>query len=379
MGTFASKTFNPEQDLPDLTGKVVLVTGGNAGIGYGTIKHLARKGAKVYMAARNKAKAEAAITQLNAEGFGPGNGEVVWIELDLSDPRNAKKTAQAFKTKEDRLDVLSVPSSRLDILAAKADHSLCSPQCCCVREMLEQTLPTHGLLRMFEPYEIFPDGVQKIMVVNLISPFVLTRELLPVLKKTASQSNSDVRVVMVSSEGHRVLSDLPRFRTIEDLNDECKHSWVPTFIRYCLSKLAIILYASELQRRLSSDPSTSNIIATSVHPGWVNTWTDRPLIVRLHLSTIITVLGHAISVVPDVGAYTSVFAAAAPVVKKEREKYAGAYLVPVGRAVKPSVGMWKRVIEGQREVTVREVDEEWAESGEELWEVIERFLEERGI
>ncbi|KAL4063801.1 hypothetical protein J3A83DRAFT_4192406 [Scleroderma citrinum] len=340
MGTFASKTFNPEQDLPDLTGKVVLVTGGNAGIGYGTIKHLARKGAKVYMAARNKAKAEAAITQLNAEGFGPGNGEVVWIELDLSDPRNAKKTAQAFKTKEDRLDVLSVPSS--------------SPQCCCT-------------------------GVQKIMVVNLISPFVLTRELLPVLKKTASQSNSDVRVVMVSSEGHRVLSDLPRFRTIEDLNDECKHSWVPTFIRYCLSKLAIILYASELQRRLSSDPSTSNIIATSVHPGWVNTWTDRPLIVRLHLSTIITVLGHAISVVPDVGAYTSVFAAAAPVVKKEREKYAGAYLVPVGRAVKPSVGMWKRVIEGQREVTVREVDEEWAESGEELWEVIERFLEERGI
>jgi len=68
------------------------------------------------MAARNKAKAQAAILALNEEGLGPGNGVVVWLELDLNDPRNAKKAAQEFMTKEDRLDVLSTPPSELDVI-----------------------------------------------------------------------------------------------------------------------------------------------------------------------------------------------------------------------------------------------------------------------
>jgi len=68
------------------------------------------------MAARNKARAEAAILALNEEGLGPGNGEVVWLELDLSDPRNAKKAAKEFMTKEDRLDVLSTSPSGLDVI-----------------------------------------------------------------------------------------------------------------------------------------------------------------------------------------------------------------------------------------------------------------------
>lgn len=126
MGLF-SKSFDPLADLPDLTGKVIIVTGGkcvppehgfddardnlctfctSAGIGYATVKHLARKGAKVYMAARNKTRAEEAIAKLKAEGLGPGNGEVIWLELDLIDPRNAKTTVQEFMSKEKRLDVL---------------------------------------------------------------------------------------------------------------------------------------------------------------------------------------------------------------------------------------------------------------------------------
>ncbi|KIK26258.1 hypothetical protein PISMIDRAFT_676035 [Pisolithus microcarpus 441] len=102
MGIFSSKAFNPERDTPDLTGKVALVTGGNAGIGYATVEHLARKGAKVYMASRNKEKAEAAIAKLKALGL----EHVVWLELDLSDPRNAKTAAQEFTNKENRLDIL---------------------------------------------------------------------------------------------------------------------------------------------------------------------------------------------------------------------------------------------------------------------------------
>ncbi|KAG2034781.1 hypothetical protein BDR03DRAFT_1013094, partial [Suillus americanus] len=103
MGFF-SKSFDPVADLPDLSGKVILITGGNAGIGYSTVKHLARRGAKVYMAARNQTKAEEAIAQLKVEGLGPGNGDIIWLELDLKDPRNAKKAAERFMKLEKRLD-----------------------------------------------------------------------------------------------------------------------------------------------------------------------------------------------------------------------------------------------------------------------------------
>lgn len=67
----------------------------------------AQAGAKVFMAARNEQSATAAIEQLRAEGLGPGDGEVIWLKLDLSDPREAKKAADAFLEKESRLDVLS--------------------------------------------------------------------------------------------------------------------------------------------------------------------------------------------------------------------------------------------------------------------------------
>ena len=60
----------------------------------------------MYMAARNEAKAMEAIEELRAEGFEPGNGEVDWLKLDLSDPREAKKAAEAFMEREKRLDVL---------------------------------------------------------------------------------------------------------------------------------------------------------------------------------------------------------------------------------------------------------------------------------
>ena len=48
-----------------------------------------------------------AIAKLESEGLGPGNGQIIWLKLDLSDPRNAKKAAEEFMTKEKRLDILS--------------------------------------------------------------------------------------------------------------------------------------------------------------------------------------------------------------------------------------------------------------------------------
>lgn len=129
-------TFDPAKDLPDLTGKVVIVTGSTyvtsscsllfklpvtpyidrtsfvhivcrSGIGLATAAVLLRKGAKVYFAARNEEKAKACIKRVEEEGLGPGNGQAVFLQLDLADPRGAKKAAEEFKAKEERLDILS--------------------------------------------------------------------------------------------------------------------------------------------------------------------------------------------------------------------------------------------------------------------------------
>jgi len=85
--------------------EVVLThTNGSTGIGFATVKQLVRRGAKVYLAARDESKATGAIASLEAEGLGPG--EVVWLKLDLIDPRSAKKAADKFLAKEKRLDIL---------------------------------------------------------------------------------------------------------------------------------------------------------------------------------------------------------------------------------------------------------------------------------
>ncbi|KAF8804468.1 NAD(P)-binding protein [Phlegmacium glaucopus] len=102
MGNLVSRqpTFDLSNDLVDLRGKVIIVMGGAAesefftGIGFATVQHLARAGAKVYLAARNESRATGALARLDQEGLAPGNGEVIWLKLDLSDPRDAKEAAQ---------------------------------------------------------------------------------------------------------------------------------------------------------------------------------------------------------------------------------------------------------------------------------------------
>ncbi|PPR00717.1 hypothetical protein CVT24_001004 [Panaeolus cyanescens] len=106
MTWFSSRKIT-ETDLLDLHGKVAIVTGGNTGLGYATIQFLARRGAKVYMAARNRSKALEAIEQLKAEGI--EDGCVHWLELDLSEPALARKAAEDFLAIESRLDILGEP------------------------------------------------------------------------------------------------------------------------------------------------------------------------------------------------------------------------------------------------------------------------------
>lgn len=82
------------------------------GIGYWTVHRLSSSGARFYLAAMDESCTTEAIERLKAEGgAGPGNGEIVWLKLDLSDIRGTKLAAEDFIRKEKRLDILG-PSQR---------------------------------------------------------------------------------------------------------------------------------------------------------------------------------------------------------------------------------------------------------------------------
>jgi len=65
-------------------------------------------GAKVYMAAPDEQQTKDALARVEREGREPGLGEVLWHELDLKDPRDAKASAERFMQKESKLDILSM-------------------------------------------------------------------------------------------------------------------------------------------------------------------------------------------------------------------------------------------------------------------------------
>jgi NAD(P)-dependent dehydrogenase (short-subunit alcohol dehydrogenase family) len=234
MGNLSS---NPLPELRDLTGCVTVVTGGNTGIGYSTVLHLARCGAKVYLGARNEAKARAAIEKLQAEGLGPRQGEVVWLDVDLTYPRKAKEAAEFILSREQRLDIL-------------------------INNASKQALP----------YVRTSDGLSDSMAINHLSPFLFTITLLPLLTSTAWLPDADVRIVNITSTMYSWAKN-PRFDSIEAINSDfhSDYGWFssPRMQLYSYTKLANILHAKELQKRL--DAENVPIIVTSVHPGLVFT------------------------------------------------------------------------------------------------------------
>ncbi|KAI0754737.1 NAD(P)-binding protein [Daedaleopsis nitida] len=109
-------TFSVDQ-IPSLAGRVVLVTGGNVGIGHETVKALLQHDAKVYLAARSREKAGAAIAYLKQET----GKEAIFLELDLASLASVKKAAEEFLSKEQELHILfnnaGVMSPPMDLLS----------------------------------------------------------------------------------------------------------------------------------------------------------------------------------------------------------------------------------------------------------------------
>ncbi|KAF5328365.1 hypothetical protein D9619_013244 [Psilocybe cf. subviscida] len=297
-----SRSNITEEDLVDLKGKVAIVTGGNSGVGYGTVQWLLRKGAKVYIAGRSQERVAVAITMLESEGI--KNGSVHALKLDLADPRLARQSAEDFLSMESRLDIL-VNNAALGVGAGPQEFSL-------------------------NEY-----GLKNIMTTNYISHFVFTETLLPLLKKTAVEENSDVRIVNVTSKIHERI-EIDSFKGKDMLNKEYGDTLNGRLGTYSLSKLANILHIKHLQKRLDSE--TIPITCIALNPGAVATpGVDKFFDSVGFLGRILKVIVIPLSFLSlSKGGMNSAFAAAGQDIKKDKLLYKGAYLMPVGKITQPS-------------------------------------------
>jgi len=273
MGLASSKKYDPETVLSDLTGNVVFVTGGSSGVGMYTILHLARRGAKVYMGARNESKALGAIKQLELEGI--GSGSIEYHNLDLADPHEAKKSAEAFMQRTDRLDILVNNAAMLG------------------------------------------------------SEYRLTKDGLSLHMKTASLPNTDVRIVTVASDGHKLppLKDQV-YNSKEALNNPFTNSYLGQLRLYGYTKLANMLQTDALQDRL--DTENIPIICLSLHPGAIASGGAYEAVKKVPFTALWTLLIRLFFQPSIVGGLTPAFAAAAPIVREKPEAYKKAYLLPYG-------------------------------------------------
>ncbi|MCB9451066.1 MAG: SDR family NAD(P)-dependent oxidoreductase [Anaerolineaceae bacterium] len=204
------------QNIPNLNGKVIIVTGANSGTGYEAAKEVARKGAQTIMACRSMDKAQTALARIQAEIPG-ATAEI--MPLDLASLDSIRQFAEAFKTKYTRLDVL---------------------------------LNNAGI--MMTPYGKTVDGFEQQFGTNHLGHFALTGLLLDLLLATPG-----ARVVNVSSNAHkRGDVDFDNLMFANGLD------YTPTRA-YGRSKLANLLFTYELQRRLTAAGSAT--IAIAAHPG----------------------------------------------------------------------------------------------------------------
>ncbi len=241
-----------QQDIPDQTGKVAIVTGANSGIGYETAKALAEKNAMVVLACRNLEKAQVAADQIQQE---VKNAQLEIIRLDLADLDSVRQFAESFKVQYETLDLL---------------------------------INNAGV--MIPPFTRTKDGFELQFGANHLGHFALTGLLLDVLINTPQ-----ARVVNVSSGAHRMGSGTIDF---DNLNAEKRYSPGGA---YGQSKLANLLFTLELNRFFKE--IESDAVATSAHPGWTVTGLQRGL-----MHTISRLVGQQ----PAMGALPTLRAALAP-------------------------------------------------------------------
>lgn len=208
--------------------KIAIVTGATSGIGMETARGLAGKGLGVIMACRDVAKAVKLCKEIKAES---GNNNVEVMKIDLASKKSIRKFAAEYLKKYDRLDVLINNAGLYSDRANKTE-----------------------------------DGYELTIGVNYLGPFLLTRLLLPVIKKTQG-----ARIINISSKA----AYFAGLKLKKGFFTDGPHG----FRAYAASKLAQVLFTIDLAEELADDGITVN----AVHPGAVGTniWKGSGILIKI--------------------------------------------------------------------------------------------------
>jgi NAD(P)-dependent dehydrogenase (short-subunit alcohol dehydrogenase family) len=209
------------EDMPDQSGKTILITGANSGIGLGAAKELARKGAKVVLAVRDTNKGRSALSEIREVA---PMAEIDVMQLDLADLDSVRAFATNFKEKYEQLHVL-INNAGIMIPKQRMNSK--------------------------QGYEIQ-------FATNHLGHFLLTGELLELLERTPN-----ARIVTLSSVVTKMKAADIYF---DDLQFEKKYDKMAA---YCQSKLANLMFTVELQKKLAD--AGSSTLSVAAHPGFTAT------------------------------------------------------------------------------------------------------------
>ncbi|KAF2714087.1 NAD(P)-binding protein [Pleomassaria siparia CBS 279.74] len=216
--------FQSSTDIPSLAGKVIVVTGGNIGLGKQCVLEYARhKPAQIWLAARDTGKAKLAVEEIQSDRPAP----IRILEINLSSFESVKKAAETLLAETERLDILMLNAGVMAV-----------------------------------PPAVTEQGYELQFGTNYLGHALLARLLLPVLEKTSSLPGADVRIIALSSYGH-VYAPQPagiEFETLKTPADE-----LGPFGRYSQSKLAAILWTKQMAKLYPQ------FTLASIHPGVVRT------------------------------------------------------------------------------------------------------------
>jgi NAD(P)-dependent dehydrogenase (short-subunit alcohol dehydrogenase family) len=281
---FGRGKFVPDRDIPDQSEKVIVVTGGNNGLGKETILQLAKHNpSKIYMGARSEEKAQKAIADIKRM---VPRADPKFLLLDVSSFQSIEKATKVFLAENDRLDLLVNNAGIMGV-----ENSLSA------------------------------DGYEIQFATNYLGPALLTKLLLPTLAKTAALPGSDVRIVNVSS----TLYDWAPKTGIPYSKLKTKQDGVDMMLLYGESKLAQIYHAQVLAKRYS------NITSVSLHPGIVRTDIVNPNAKKTnpYLHWIFSVPGKLVSVDVATGTLNQLWASVAD--RKQIKN--GAFYTPLGKEI----------------------------------------------
>lgn len=256
----------------DATGVTAIVTGGTSGIGTETVRVLALRGARVIMSARNMESGHRVKEVILKDN---PNAKVDVMELDVSSLNSVRRFAASFKSLDQPLNIL---------------------------------INNAGIMGC--PFQLSEDGIELHFATNHLGHFLLTNLLLDKLKATAKETGIEGRIINVASEAHR--RTYQEGIRLDKINDQLGFK---PFTAYGQSKLANILHASELARRLKEEGA--NVTANSLHPGVISTNIIRYMKV---LALPLALVNFMLKSIPQ-GAATTCYLAVHPDVKGTCGKY----------------------------------------------------------